>query len=110
MSRPTVTERPVVAPAAWGSAVCAWPDDEARDWSRRLIDAALKDPAVEAVVATGSAVRDVDHSDDLRCKPRHNRRRAADVTVQAATPQGHDSQVVGDALQGADVTVQAATP
>ena len=65
MSRPTVTERPLVAPAAWESAVCAWPDDEARDWSRRLIDAALKDPAVEAVVATGSAVRDVDHSDDL---------------------------------------------
>lgn len=65
MSRPTITERPPVATGGWESAVSAWPDDEARDWSRRLIDAALKDPAVEAVVATGSAVRDVDHSDDL---------------------------------------------
>ena len=65
MRHPAVTERPPVTPDGWEASVCAWPDDEARDWSRRLIEAALEDPAVNAVVATGSAVRDVDHCDDL---------------------------------------------
>ena len=65
MNRPTVTERPLVVPARWDATVCTWPDDEARDWARHLMDTAHQHAAVKAVVATGSAVRDVDHSDDL---------------------------------------------
>ena len=65
MNRPTVTERPTAAPARWDATVCAWPDDEARDWARHLMDTAHQDAAVKAVVATGSAVRAVDHSNDL---------------------------------------------
>lgn len=65
MSSPTITERPRATPASWEAAVCSWPDDEARDWARRTIRAASQNGAVSAVVATGSAVRDVDRSDDL---------------------------------------------
>ncbi len=45
--------------------MCSWPDDEARDWARDLMQAARQNGTVNAVVATGSAVRDVDRSDDL---------------------------------------------
>ena len=65
MTHPTVTERPHEAPGRWEAALCSWPDDEARSWTRRLVAAAYGDVAVDAVVATGSAVREVDRSDDL---------------------------------------------
>ena len=54
-----------MAPARWEAAVCSWPDHEARDWASDLIQAARKNRTVNAVVATGSAARDVDRSDDL---------------------------------------------
>ena len=65
MNRPAVTERSELASGLWQGAVCLWPDDEALVWARDLMGAVLEDTAVKAVVATGSAVRDVDHSDDL---------------------------------------------
>ena len=65
MNGQATTERPQVAPGRWEAAVCSWPDNEARDWARELMQAARQTGAVNAVVATGSAVRDVDRSDDL---------------------------------------------
>ena len=65
MNGQATTERPQVAPARWEAAVCSWPDNEARDWARDLMQAARHNGTVNAVVATGSAVRDVDRSDDL---------------------------------------------
>ena len=57
---------PSAQPAGhWESAVVSWPDDAALHWTRLLIETAHRDSAVKAVVATGSAVRDVEHSDDL---------------------------------------------
>ena len=43
----------------------SWPDDASLAWTRTLIDTAHQDGDIKAVVATGSAVRDVKHSDDL---------------------------------------------
>ena len=54
-----------MAPGRWEAAVCSWPDDEARDWASDLVQAARQTGTVNAVVAAGSAVRDVDRSDDL---------------------------------------------
>ena len=65
MTRQALRARSAPSPARWEAAVCSWPDEAARDWTRRLVDAAREDAAVEAVVATGSAVREVDRSDDL---------------------------------------------
>ena len=65
MNGQATAERPQVAPALWEAAVCSWPDHEARDWTRDLVQAARQNGTVDAVVATGSAVRDVDRSDDL---------------------------------------------
>lgn len=56
---------PARASKHWQAAVRRWPDDAARDWTRLLVEAAGSDTGVLAVVATGSAVRDVEHSDDL---------------------------------------------
>ena len=65
MTRQALRARSAPSPVRWEAAVCSWPDDAALDWTRRLVEAARKDAAVEAVVATGSAVREVGHSDDL---------------------------------------------
>ena len=65
MKGQAITERPHVAPARWEAAVCSWPDNEARDWASDLVQAARQTGTVNAVVAAGSAVRDVDRSDDL---------------------------------------------
>lgn len=65
MNGQATTERPQVTLARWEAAVCSWPDNEARDWARDLMQAARHNGTVNAVVATGSAVRDVDRSDDL---------------------------------------------
>lgn len=51
--------------APWERAVVAWPDEAALRWTRSLIRAAQRNSAVKAVVATGSAVRHVEFSDDL---------------------------------------------
>ena len=65
MNGPAITQRPHVAPARWEAAVCSWPDDQARGWARHLMQASRQNGTVNAVVATGSAVRNVDRSDDL---------------------------------------------
>ena len=46
-------------------AVCSWPSEAARSWTLAAIDATGHDAAIEAIVATGSAVRDAERIDDL---------------------------------------------
>lgn len=65
MNGQTTTQKSDVAPARWEATVRSWPDSEARDWARDLMQAANHNGTVTAVVVTGSAVRDVDRSDDL---------------------------------------------
>ena len=45
--------------------VRSWPSELARSWTLTAMRAAEGDPAVSAVVASGSAVRDVEQSEDL---------------------------------------------
>ncbi len=47
------------------AAVRSWPDEAARAWTLDLVREASRNGAIEAVVASGSAVRDVECSDDL---------------------------------------------
>ena len=49
----------------WQAAVCSWPDDAARAWVHDAVEAASKNASFGAIVATGSAVRAVDSSEDL---------------------------------------------
>ena len=56
---------PQARPIRWQAAICSWPDDEARAWTVHVVERASSNPAIESVVATGSAVRDIGHSDDL---------------------------------------------
>ena len=42
-----------------------WPDEAARVWTREAMAGARDSEAIKAIVATGSSVRDVEHSDDL---------------------------------------------
>ena len=65
MTPPALTTLAAQASSRWEAAVRLWPEDAARDWTRLLVAAAGSDTGVQAVVATGSAVRDVDRSDDL---------------------------------------------
>lgn len=46
-------------------AVRSWPSESARRWTLATIRLAGSDAAIRALVASGSAVRDVEHSDDL---------------------------------------------
>ena len=50
---------------SWHAAIRSWPDDAAQAWTVDTVEGAANCAAIEAVVATGSAVRDVEHSDDL---------------------------------------------
>ncbi len=50
---------------SWQMAIRSWPDDLAQAWTINTVEGAAQCAAIEAVVATGSAVRDVQHSDDL---------------------------------------------
>lgn len=61
------TPRDATAPTLEGAldAVRSWPSRAAREWTRDAVAAAYRDAAVDAIVATGSVVRDVNHSDDL---------------------------------------------
>ncbi len=65
MSNQTLTSPSALPAGHWERAVVSWPDDEALRWTRSLIDTAHRDGSVQAVIATGSAVRDVELSDDL---------------------------------------------
>lgn len=46
-------------------AVRSWPSDDARMWTLQAVRAARSNEAIRAIVASGSAVRDVAYSDDL---------------------------------------------
>ena len=46
-------------------AVRSWPSEAARAWTVEAVECALSDETIEAIVASGSAVRDVEFSDDL---------------------------------------------
>ena len=46
-------------------AVRSWPSSKARDWTIDAVAVAGRDAAIQAIVVTGSAVRDVAHCDDL---------------------------------------------
>lgn len=53
------------APAASLAAIRRWPSDDARRWVAALLDEAAADPRFLAIVAYGSAVRDVPASEDV---------------------------------------------
>ncbi len=86
------------------SAVRLWPDVLARAWTRQVVEAALRDEQIVAIVASGSAVRDVQQSDDLdlvlvyaECRPGLPRppisidlRQYDEQDVPAKLKQGHD--------------------
>ena len=46
-------------------AVRSWPSSRARQWTIEAVTRAREDAAIQAIVASGSAVREVAHSDDL---------------------------------------------
>lgn len=46
-------------------AVRRWPGEAARAWTLGAVAEAERDGAIDAIVASGSAVRDVEHSEDL---------------------------------------------
>ncbi len=52
-------------PTSWLAAVQRWPDDAARNWALGAIEQAMANETIQAIVATGSSVRDVEFSDDL---------------------------------------------
>lgn len=65
MSSLKLASRPEQTTEHWERVVVSWPDDDALRWTRKLVETARRDSAITAVVATGSAVREVEHSDDL---------------------------------------------
>ena len=60
----TLAEGPAAA-ERWDATECWWPDDDARVWTSSAVAKARDDEAIQAIVAAGSAVRNVDHCDDL---------------------------------------------
>ncbi|MCY3849596.1 MAG: hypothetical protein OXF75_02185 [Acidimicrobiaceae bacterium] len=68
MTKQLTPERAANAEHAAGNrhaAVHRWPDDPARTWTLDAVERAAANEAILAIVATGSSVRDVEHSDDL---------------------------------------------
>lgn len=68
MSQRLATERVTSALYTTGDlsdVVKRWPDEAARVWTYEAVEGAADNEAIEAIVATGSSVRDVEHSDDL---------------------------------------------
>ena len=61
-----ILERPdAQAPDPALAAVRSWPSGEARAWTLDAVERARSDATIEAIVASGSAVREVEGSDDL---------------------------------------------
>ena len=107
MTQRRTTERPVRRLEESNEALAAvrsWPSGRARLWTIDAVAVANQDAAILAIIASGSAVRDVAKSDDLdlvlvyrRCRPSLPRppigvdlqqHEAADVPKQLAN--GHD--------------------
>ena len=60
------TAAPARQPAGFSlDAVRSWSSGEAREWTLQAVRAVRSNEAIAAVVASGSAVRGVEHSDDL---------------------------------------------
>lgn len=64
------------APRATLEAVRSWPTSKARQWTIDTVAVASQDAVIQAIVASGSAVRDVPNCDDLdlvlvyhKCRP-----------------------------------------
>ena len=62
---PARTDSASPAPGGWQPTACTWPDDAALEWTRQAVARADSEAAIMTIVATGSAVRDADSSDDL---------------------------------------------
>ena len=62
-----LTPRGVTVPTSDGAlaTVRSWPSKAAWEWTGDAVAAARRDVAIDAIVATGSAVRDVERTDDL---------------------------------------------
>ena len=56
-------------------AIKSWPSKAARGWTLDAVASAYDDAAIEAIIASGSAVRDVARSDDLDLVLVYRRRR-----------------------------------
>ena len=68
MSQQVIVQRvssTVLAVEDMADVVRRWPDEAARVWTYEAVAGASRNEMVEAIVATGSSVRDVEHSDDL---------------------------------------------
>ena len=68
MSQQLTSERvsgTVFTTGSLSGVVKRWPDEAARVWTREAMAGARDSEAIMAIVATGSSVRDVEHSDDL---------------------------------------------
>ena len=68
MTQRLTTERSAHRQEELGAAldgVRAWPSSRVRQWTIDAVNLAREDAAIQAIVASGSAVRDVSHSDDL---------------------------------------------
>ncbi len=68
MTQRLTTERSAHRQEELGAAldgVRAWPSRKARQWTIEAVALAKQDAAIQAIVASGSAVRDVANSDDL---------------------------------------------
>ena len=62
-----LTPQGVTVPTSDGAlaTVRSWPSKAAWEWTRDAVAAARRDVAIDAIVATGSAVRDAERIDDL---------------------------------------------
>ena len=68
MSQQVIVQRvssTVLAVEDMADVVRRWPDEAARVWTYEAVAGASRNEMVEAIVATGSSVRDVEHSDDF---------------------------------------------
>ena len=80
MTQPLTTERSARRPEESDQALAAvrsWPSSRARLWTIDAVAVARQDAVIQAIVASGSAVRNVAQSDDLdlvlvyhRCRPK----------------------------------------
>lgn len=63
----TLTAETAPSAAVWrlSQAIRSWPSPDAREWTRRMVQKACENPAVLAVVAIGSAVREVNAAQDV---------------------------------------------
>lgn len=64
-TREVTVARPRTPPQGTLTVVRSWPSESSRTWTLAALRTVQDDPAIRAFVASGSAVRDVEQSDDL---------------------------------------------